>query len=159
MPTTPAASPARQLTGFLAKYDPAIRRIAVQALARMRVQLPGAVELVYDNYNNLAVAFGPTERVGDAVFSITVYPRWVSLFFTHGADLPDPEGVLRGEGTRIRHVVLDDARALDRPTVRRLIRAALMRAEVKLDRAQPRRLIIKSISKRQRPRRPARKET
>jgi hypothetical protein len=152
-------SPARQLAGFLAKYDPAVRRVAVEAIASLRARLPGTVELVYDSYNNLAVTFGPTERVADAVFSITVYPRRVSLFFTHGAGLPDPQGLLIGAGSRIRHIVLDDASMLDRPAVRRLMRAAVVRAGLEPDRAQPGRLIIKSVSARQRPRRPSRQET
>jgi hypothetical protein len=42
------------------------------ALAKMRARLPGAVELVYDNYNALAIGFGPTERTSEAVFSIEV---------------------------------------------------------------------------------------
>ena len=153
------ASPERQLARFLTKYDAHVRAVAKQALGSMRARLPGAVELVYDSYNNLAVAFGPSERVGDAVFSITLYPRWVSLFFTHGAGLPDPHGLLQGDGTRIRHIVLDDASVLERPAVRRLMAAALERAGMNPARAAPNRIVIKSVSPRQRPRRPTRGKT
>jgi hypothetical protein len=51
--------------------------------------------------------------------------------------------------------VLEDAAALHRPGMRRLIAAALEHAKVPLDPAQPRRMVIKSISAKQRPRRPA----
>lgn len=44
-------APDRQLAGFLAKYTPEVAAVATAALARTRKQLPGAVELVYDNYN------------------------------------------------------------------------------------------------------------
>jgi len=54
----------------------------------MRARLPGAVELVYDNHNALAIGFGPTERASDAVFSIALFPRWVSLFFLRGRTSP-----------------------------------------------------------------------
>ena len=46
-----------QLDDFLAKYTPEIRRVARAALAKMRKRLPGAVHLVYDNYNALVITF------------------------------------------------------------------------------------------------------
>lgn len=150
--TTPT-SPDAQLAGFIAKYAPDIGATARAALDKMRVRLPGAVELVYDNYNALAIGFAPTERVSDIIFSITVYPRWVSLFFRHGANLPDPQRLLKGSGTTIRHLVLEDASTLDKPAVRALMAQALERAAKPLDGAAPRRIVIKSISAKQRPRR------
>jgi hypothetical protein len=41
----------QQLDSFLAKYDPEIAAFARRALAKMRKLVPGAVEIVYDNYN------------------------------------------------------------------------------------------------------------
>src|SRR6266436_1894806 len=101
-------SPAQQLKAFIARYEPEVGAAARSALATMRKRLPGAVELVYDNYNALAIGFGPTERASDAIFSIAVYPRWVSLFFLQGATLADPQKLLRGSGSRVRHVVLEE---------------------------------------------------
>ena len=146
-------SPENQLADFIAKYAPDIAAVARAALAKMRARLPGAVELVYDNYNGLAVAFGPTERTSDAIFSITLYPRWVSLFFVHGAGLSDPQKLLKGSGKTIRHIVLDDAAVLERPAVQALMAQAIERAAKPLDAARPNRIVIKSISAKQRPRR------
>ena len=145
-------SPKAQLDGFLGKFRPEVARMARAALARMRKLLPGAVELVYDNYNALAIAFGPTERTSEAIFSITVYPRWVSLFFTRGAALPDPHQLLKGSGTTIRHIVLEDAATLDESPVRALIKHALKGA-TPIDGALPNRIVIKSVSPKQCPRR------
>jgi hypothetical protein len=146
-------SPAKRLAGFIANYDPKVASLTRAALKRMRARLPGAVELVYDNYNALAVGFGPTERVADLVFSITSYPRWVSLFFTHGAGLPDPGQLLKGSGSRIRHIVLENVRVLDDPAVKALMAHALERSAVPIDASQRNRIVIKSVSARQRPRR------
>jgi hypothetical protein len=147
-------SPGKQLDSFIAKYTPDVAAIARAAIAKMRARLPGAVELVYDNYNALAVGFGPSERTSEAVFSITLFPRWVSLFFLHGANLRDSQHVLRGKGTRARHIVLTGAGDLALPAVEALIAEALVVAPKPFDRKR-RRLIIKSISAKQRPRRPA----
>jgi len=148
-------SPESQLAAFIARYTPEIAALAEEALARMRARLPGAVELVYDNYNALAIGFGPTERASDAIFSIALFPRWASLFFLQGANLPDPKKLLKGKGTKVRHVVLESAADLDKPAVRDLITCALQRAAKPMKSAGPGRLVIKSVSAKQRPRRPA----
>ena len=148
-------SPEDQLAGFLAKYTPEIAAEAVAALERLRPHVPGAVEMVYDNYNALVIGFGATERASEAVLSIAVMPRWVDLCFLVGADLPDPHGLLRGSGSVARHIVLKEAADIDSPAVRELIARAVARSPKPFDTATPGRMVVKSISAKQRPRRPA----
>jgi hypothetical protein len=148
-------SPEAQLEGFLAKYTPEIAGLAKAALAKMRKRLPGAVEMVYDNYNALAIGFCPGERASEAIFSIALYPRWATLFFLQGKNLRDPEKLLKGSGSRVRHIVLQSAGMLDDPAVADLMAGALERAAVPIDFTGKRRLIIRSIAEKQRPRRPA----
>ena len=143
----------QQLDSFLKKYDPEIAATAKRALAKMRKRLPGAVEIVYDNYNALAIGFGPNEKASLAIFSIALYPRWVNLFFLQGARLPDPARRLEGSGKVVRSVRVEET-TLDDPDILRLIDVALTRAKKPIDATQPRRLVIKSVSKKQRPRRP-----
>jgi len=147
-------SPAKQLAGFIAKFTPEVEALAQAVLAKMRKRLPGAIELVYDNYNALAIGFGPNERASDAIFSIALFPRWVSLFFLHGASLNDPHKLLKGSGKVVRHIVLKNAAVLDQPAVRALMAQALQDAKP-LDPAYANRIVIKFVSARQRPRRPA----
>jgi len=144
----------RQLEGFLERFTPEIASDARIALAKLRAAVPGAIELIYDNYNALVVGFAPTERASKAIFSIAVYPRKINLFFLQGAELPDPDGILTGDGKVVRHVSLDDRTTIDRPAVRRAIALALDMASVPIDPKQPRRLVVRSISPTQRPRRP-----
>jgi hypothetical protein len=148
-------TPEKQLAGFIAKFAPEIEASARAVLAKMRQRLPGAVQLVYDNYNALAIGFGPTQRASDAIFSIVLFPRWVSLFFLQGAKLPDPQNVLKGSGKKARHIVLADAGDLDKPAVRALMARALECAPKPLDPKTPGRIVIKCILAKQRPRRPA----
>ena len=143
-----------QVAQFMARYDPAVAAVARAVLRRLRARLPGAVEIVYDNYNALVIGFGPTDRTSEAILSIALYPRWVSLFFLRGAVLPDPERVLKGSGSRVRHVVLDDAKVLDRPAIRVLIGHALANSPKPLDAGRVHRMVVKSVSAKQRPRRP-----
>jgi hypothetical protein len=100
------SSPEAQLAGFLTKFTPEIAASAHKILAKMRACLPGAVELVYDNYNALAIGFSPSERASEAIFSIALFPRWVSLFFLQAKGrVPDPQKLLKGSGNKVRHIV------------------------------------------------------
>jgi hypothetical protein len=146
--------PADPLKDFLAKYTPQMAAHARAILEKMRLRLPGAVELVYDNYNALVIGFGPSERSSDTVFSIAIYPGRINLFFLRGARLPDPEHLLTGSGKWVRHITLAAPSTLDVPAVRTLMEHALQHAAHPFDPTQPRRTIIRSISTKQRPRRP-----
>lgn len=48
-------------------------------------------------------------------------PDHVQLGFYHGASLSDPAGLLRGSGKYVRHVRVNDARAIDATAIRRLL--------------------------------------
>jgi hypothetical protein len=152
-----AKSAAKQLDSFLAKYTPEIQAFAKDAHTRLRELLPGAVEMVYDNYNALVIGFSPNERPSDAIFSLVMYPRYVCVCFLQGAGLPDPHRLLRGNGKVVRNIRLEDPSDLDKPEIRELIAVALERARVPLDESNRGKLIIRSVSAAQRPRRPGEK--
>jgi hypothetical protein len=147
-------TPQQQLNSFLAKFNPDISALARRALVKMRKRLPSAIEFVYDNYNALVCGFGPNERPSDAIFSIAVFPRKVSLCFLQGAKLPDPHKRLRGTGNVVRGMELESPDTLDDPQIRSLMDEALRRAKVRTNPEQKRKLIVRSISAKQRPRRP-----
>lgn len=161
MPTaSTTARPAGQLKAFLAKYSPGAAAEARAALTRLRRLVPGAVELVYDNYNALVIGFGPTERASDAIVSLAVFPRWVTLcFIQNGPEIPDPNRLLKGTGNVVRHVRLETAKDLEKPQIRALVEHALALADVRIDPAGRGRMVIKSISAKQRPRRTSGKTT
>ncbi len=148
-------NPEEQLAGFLAKFTPEVAALAEAALAKMRARFPSAIQMVYDNYNFLVIGFGPTERPSEAIFSIALHARGVSLCFLQaGPQLPDPDKMLKGSGNKVRHIRLERASVLDRQAVKALMSHALKRATVPFDPTASGRLIIKSVSAKQRPRRP-----
>ncbi len=151
----PNPTPAQQLRSFLAKFDPRVAASARAALVQLRKKLPGATEIVYDNYNALAIGFGPSgQSVGSHFLDCGFPPLRSGYFSLQGAKLPDPDNVLKGNGTQARHIVLTDIKILDQHAVNKLIALALNSARTALNSKQRRRLIIKSISAKQRPRRP-----
>jgi hypothetical protein len=151
--TTP--SPETQLDDFIAKFTPEMARLIRAARRKMRKRIPQAIELVYDNYNFFVIGYGPSEKASEAIFSLAAQAKSLALCFLQGAGLPDPHGLLRGSGRVVRNLRLESAATLDRAEVRELIAAALEQAKVPLPGQGAHRLVIKSISAKQRPRRPA----
>lgn len=143
-----------ELDGFIARYAPEIAAQMHSAISRMCARLPSATMLVYDNYNALAVGFASGDKVGDVIFSLAAYPRWVTLFFLHGTTLYDPHKLLEGAGNQVRSIRLASPETFDDPRVEALIADALNRAQRPLDPNATGEIVIKSVSARQRPRRP-----
>jgi len=142
------------VAGFIARFDPRVARLIRAARARLRRLFPTAVELVYDNYNALAIGLGPNERTSEAFVSVAAYARGVNLYFIRGRSLADPAGLLQGEGNQGRFIRLDDAARIDQPAVRALLQAAAREGKTPLPSSGRGRTIVKSVSAKQRPRRP-----
>jgi hypothetical protein len=147
-------TPAQQLNQFIAKYTPEVAATGRAVLRKIRKRIPGAVEMIYDNYNGLVVGFSPTERPSDAIFSVILFPRWVTLCFLFGAFLDDPQRLLKGSGVRVRTLRLASADDLDQPAVRALVDQAVADAEGPMHLKSRHRLVTRAVQKKQRPRRP-----
>ena len=143
-----------QLEQFRAKYLPEVADEGREAVARLWARLPGCDAMVYDNYNFLVVGFSPNGKAGAAILSIAQAPRWATLCFLFGVNLDDPAGLLQGSGSQVRHVRLISGKELERPDIATLVEQAIARAHVPYDPARTGQLVIKSVSAKQRPRRP-----
>ena len=143
------------VASFLAKYDASIAAQTRAVRKHLSDLFPRGFELVYDNYNALAFGFGPTDRASDALVSVAAYPKWVTLFFLKGAKLPDPHNVLQGSGSQVRSVRLTSSAVLHSPPVQDLLRRVFKQAESALALAPPLTTVVKSVSAKQRPRRPS----
>ena len=106
-----------RISGFIDKYAPETAALTRDLLERMEARLPGAVVMVYDNYNALVFGYGSTERPSKAVLSLAVFPDHVTLCFIQGKGLPDPHRLLKGEGNQVRHIRLAGPETLDDPRV------------------------------------------
>lgn len=145
---------AARIDAFLAPYAPEISTATQACRGKLHHLFPRGYELVYDNYNALVFAFASTDRSTGAILSIAAYPRWVTLFFANGVDLADPRSLLQGDGVRVRSIRLQSPGDLDRPDVLQLIVQAMAPHQEALAAAQPLQTVVKSVSAKQRPRRP-----
>lgn len=154
-PTSPGDTPRvaeARLAEFIDKFSPEHQRMIRAVRKRLRERFKGAYELVYDNYNFFVIGYSPTDRPSDAIVSMACGSNGVGLCFLHGAKLPDPTGILEGSGKQTRFIHLDAPDLLSRADVEALIAEAIARSTAPLSSAQPGRLLIRSVSAKQRPR-------
>ena len=102
----------RVVDAFIDKFAPEVAALIRACRIELRGQLPGAFELVYDNYNFFVIGFCPDARPSSCAVSLAASANGVALSFYRGADVSDPDGLLQGEGKQNRYVRLPDVEAL-----------------------------------------------
>jgi hypothetical protein len=143
----------QQLASFIDKFDAKNAALIRSVRKALRKRLPSANELVYDNYNFFVIGYCATERPSDCIVSLAAAANGVGLAFYYGSTLSDPHKLLQGSGKQNRFLRLGSAATLARPEVEALIAAAIAQSRAPLPRTAKSKLIIRSISKKQRPRR------
>lgn len=147
------AGPEKQLKSFIAKFEPRNQRLIRDVRKALRKRFPTAYELAYDNYNFFVIGYGPTERPSDCIVSMAAGANGVGLCFIRGARLPDPNKILLGSGNQTRFLRIESVEVLARPEVEALIAAAVALAKTPMRTSGLGKLIIRSVSAKQRPRR------
>ena len=94
-----------------------------------------------------SIGFCSDERASNAINSIAVYRNWINLYFFEGDTLPDPERLLQGSGSTVRHIRITAATDLDALAVRALIAEARKRADPPLAPRAKGRVILKQVRK------------
>ena len=148
----PQETAATQLAGFIAKFEPEMARRIRACRSALRKRFPSANEIVYDNYNFFVIGYSPTDRPSDTIVSLAAAANGVGLSFYRGATIADPHKLLQGAGVQNRFIRLESATRLSDPQVAELIDAAVAQSKVPFAQEKGR-LIIKSVSAKQRPRR------
>jgi hypothetical protein len=147
------ASGEEQLQIFIDKFDSKNAALIRSVRKTLRKRLPTANELVYDNYNFFVIGYCSTERPSDCIVSIAAAANGVGLSFYYGDSLPDPLKLLLGSGSQNRFIRIESAATLAHPGVEELIAAAIAQAQNPLPVSGRGKLVIRSISNKQKPRR------
>jgi hypothetical protein len=116
---------------------------------------PQTNELIYDNYNALAVGWSPTDRVGHTFCSIAVgrTSNNVHFGFYWGSEISDPDKILLGEGNQYRYILVPDKNKFPKAYIKKLVREAYANSLEKVkDKKQIMngQTIVKSISTKKR---------
>lgn len=113
------------MLSYLAAYDPHISNLTLALREIVLEEAPEAIESVVKSYA-VAIGFSFTGKpLKDGFCHVVTYSSHVNLGFNRGASLPDPNGVLVGNGKAIRHITIRKQNDLDQPFIRRYIHAAI----------------------------------
>jgi hypothetical protein len=115
----------RRLLSYLAAYDPHISDLTLALREVVLEEAPDAIESIVKTYA-VSIGFSFTGKpLKDGFCHIVTYSSHVNLGFNRGAQLPDPNKVLLGKGTAIRHITIRNQSELDRPYLGRYLQAAI----------------------------------
>jgi hypothetical protein len=128
--------PDPQLLAFLEAYERPIADLALALREIILEEVPNASESIYQVYT-VAIWFGFSGKMKDMFCYIATSARHINLGFPRGSTLPDPNGVLEGDGKAMRHIKFASQRDLERSLVRRYIRASIEQLGDQLGEAAP----------------------
>jgi hypothetical protein len=89
---------------FLACYPEHVRETSLASRDFIVSLAPDASEFVVDATQAVSVGLSYTATWVKGFVFVATYPKHAILGFPYGSGLEDPEGRLRGEGKRVRHM-------------------------------------------------------
>ncbi|MDF1698638.1 MAG: DUF1801 domain-containing protein [Saprospiraceae bacterium] len=142
--------PNPQLNKFLAPYDKQIQDLTIELRNFITDLVPQANELIWDNYNAVALAYSKSEKLKDAFCHISVYARHVNFGFNRGAELTKEPVKLNGKGKLIRHISITDFQSFPKNEIQPMIWEAVEISEqlnnALIENNSPPKSIVMSIS-------------
>lgn len=101
-----AKADTKDLSKFLKPFSPEVRALAMKIRAFIWDNYPKSNELIYDNYNAVAVGWSPTDRVGHIFCTFAIYrsSSAIQFGFWWGAELKDTKKIFLGEGNQYRFI-------------------------------------------------------
>jgi len=116
---------------------------------------PQSNELIYDNYNAVAIGWSPTDRIGHIFCSIAVgrSSKNIHFGFYWGSELSDPDKILLGEGHQYRYVLVRNKETFPKTYIEKLVEEAFNNSLAKVkDKKQllNGQTIVKSVSEKKR---------
>jgi len=98
----------KELTKFLEPFPERVQETAWRLRQFVWTLYPDCNELIYDNYNALAIGFALSDTAGDAFCSIAVYSKYINFGFNRGTEIADPEKLLKGNGSLYRYFKVEN---------------------------------------------------
>ena len=107
---------------FFSNYPATVEMLARGVRALVLECVPGAAEILDRSARVVGYGFGTGYK--DMVCAIIMSKTGVKLGLFDGAALPDPKGLLAGEGKRHKHIAFSTSADLKRPGVKPLLKAS-----------------------------------
>lgn len=122
-------NPNPQLRTFLGPYSQEIQQLTLALRNFVTELIPEANELIWDNYNAVAMAYSKSEKLKDAFCHISVYSKHVNFGFNRGAELIKGDLRLEGKGALIRHISVKDMSTFPKKKIAKMMIDAIQIAD------------------------------
>jgi hypothetical protein len=124
----------KNLLKFLKPFDKEINEIVFWLREFIWELYPDSNELIYDNYNALAVGWSPTDRVGHTFCSIAVgrTSKNIHFGFYWGSEIQDPEKKLIGQGNQYRYLLVKSISEFPKTYIKKLLKEAYANSMAKV---------------------------
>ena len=119
----------KDIAGFLAGYEEPTAALALDLRQHLLSRFPGLTEETDAPASLIGYRFGPGYK--NTIFAILLSKKGVKLGFNRGAELPDPERLLTGNGKVHRLVEIRSRADLDHPALEILLQEALLAWKVR----------------------------
>jgi Domain of unknown function (DU1801) len=141
------AKPPKELLDLLKPYNRGIQELTIALRQLVLEEMAPCCEYILEVYI-VAMHYGPTHRLKDAICYIGVLKDHVNLGFLRGSELADPQRILDGTGKQMRHIKIRNMSDLLRPSVRAYLQEACERAgyEVASEKAKTVSTVVKRKS-------------
>jgi hypothetical protein len=115
----------KDLLKFLTPFSDEIQEIALWLREFVWDLYPDANELIYDNYNALALGWSPSGKTSDTFCSIAVWGnKYVHFGFYWGSKIADPEKKLLGNGNQYRYIKVKTKNDFPKVYIKKLLKEA-----------------------------------
>lgn len=116
----------KHLLKFLKPFDEEIKDTVLWLREFVWNAYPQANELIYDNYNALAVGWSPTDRVSHTFCNIAVgrTSKNIHFGFYWGSKIADPQKLLVGNGNQYRYLLVKNKKEFPKTYIKKLLKEA-----------------------------------
>ncbi|UOY08279.1 DUF1801 domain-containing protein [Muricauda sp. SCSIO 64092] len=154
--TSRKIKPNPQLRKFMKPYDEEMQKLTLQLRDFITNLVPQANELIWDNYNAVALAYSKSEKLKDAFCHIALYSKYVNFGFNRGAELTKTNVKLNGKGKLIRHISVKDLQSFPKHEIEKMIWEAVgisenMNSELINPHHTPKSIVMSTSEKKTRP--------
>lgn len=116
----------KDLLKFFKPFDDEIKEIVLWLREFVWDLYPKTNELIYDNYNALALGWSPTDRVSHLICNIAVgrTSKNIHFGFYWGSQISDPEKKLIGQGNQYRYLLVKSKKEFPKKYIKKLLKEA-----------------------------------
>lgn len=110
--------------------SPEIKKLFLDLRALIFSVMPHAIEEVDVKANLVGYMLAPGYK--GTVLTLIIASKWVTMGFSHGAALPDPQGLLTGSGKVHKLIRFTEKSERNSPALRQLMIEAVNAAQLRL---------------------------